>query len=75
MILKNGVFCVVMPEELSGSFSRVTRIGELMKEALSSSETQVLTRATQHNTPEDDILHSQRCENLISYVALTGWTM
>jgi hypothetical protein len=25
--------------------------------------------------PEDDILHSLRCENLKSYIALTGWTL
>jgi hypothetical protein len=25
--------------------------------------------------PEDDILHSRRCENLKSYIALTGWTL
>jgi hypothetical protein len=47
----------------------------LMKEALSSSETSVLTRATLRNIPEDAILHSHRRENLKSYLALTGWAL
>jgi hypothetical protein len=38
-----------------------------MKEALSDSETPILTRSRRHNIPEDGILHGHRRENLKSY--------
>jgi hypothetical protein len=47
----------------------------LMMEALSSSETSFLTRATRRNIPKNYILLSLRRENLKSYIALTGWVL
>jgi hypothetical protein len=47
----------------------------LMMETIRSSETSVLTTATQRHIIENGILNSHLRENLISYIALPGWTL
>jgi hypothetical protein len=50
-------------------------LANLKNDALDSSETSVLTRATRRNIPEDGILHGHLREYLKSYIALTGWAL
>jgi hypothetical protein len=50
-------------------------LATLLMEAIFSTKTSVLTREARRNIPQDDILHSNRSENLKSYIALTGWTV
>jgi hypothetical protein len=47
----------------------------LTMNAISFSETPVLTRTTKRHITEDGILHSHRHENLKSYIALAGWAL
>jgi hypothetical protein len=54
----------------SGMLCRVPLVITDVSEELTSSETSVLTRATQYNIPEDAVLHGHRRENLKSYVLL-----
>jgi phospholipid N-methyltransferase len=81
--MKNADFWDVMPYGFYKNRLLVTAsvvpssqiLATLMMEAVSSSGTSVLTRATRRNIPEDAILHSHHRRNLKSYIELTGWTL
>jgi hypothetical protein len=49
-------------------------LSTLIMEAIHSSETSVLTRATRRSIPKDDILHSHLRESLKSYEKITIMT-
>jgi hypothetical protein len=72
------------PSTLGGTFQFLVAVNvfpsspilvTLMMEAICSSKTSGLTRATRHHIIEDGILHSHSRENLESYMALTVWIL
>jgi hypothetical protein len=70
LLFLRGVLRLLVTANVPSSPILVT----LMMEALSPSETSVLTSATRRHITEDGILHSHRRGNLKSYIALAGWT-
>jgi hypothetical protein len=79
-VTNNQVFLSISSQRASvASYSYVVPsspiLVTLMKEALSSSEMSVLTRATRRNIPEDAILHSHSRGILKSYIAFTDWAV
>jgi hypothetical protein len=65
MLRRVAVVRTDVSEELSASFIRVTRIGELGTTLAVTSDRRTLRR---NFFPEDTILHSHRRENLKSYI-------
>jgi hypothetical protein len=61
--------------ELGTTLAVTSKVLTLMMEAIRSSETSVLIRATQRHIPEDGILHNNRRETLKFNIALTGWAL
>jgi hypothetical protein len=73
-MLKTAVFWDITPYFFATQFRSPILVTTMM-EAVCSSESLVLTRATRRNIPEHGIVYSHRRENLKSYIALTGWAL
>jgi hypothetical protein len=64
---RNTIFHSVLQLLLTANVPSLLILVTMMMEAICSSKTSVLTRATQHNIPEDGIRHSHHREDLKSY--------
>jgi hypothetical protein len=70
-LTSNRLWLLVTASFVASSLIPVT----LMKEAIFSSDTLVLTGATRSNIPEDAIIYGNCRKNLKYYIALNGWSL
>jgi hypothetical protein len=76
MLLRVPLVRTEVSEECFASINRVKRIVTLMMEAISCSETLVLTKAPQRHNPEEGIPHTFFPHNIIdSFLCVTPRTM
>jgi hypothetical protein len=74
-VLEERIASIIKVKKNWRRASNVFLVVTLIIVAIFSSETLVCTRTTRCNIQEDDILRSHRCENLKSYIVLTGWAL